>query len=511
MAYVSTFEFDIFISYAHVDNTHLSDENNGWVDHLHKELQITLDRRAGKSQMIKIWRDNWLDGNQVFNQTISEKIKKSAIFLSLMSNGYLQSEYCQKELNQFYSYYKNHPPGLVVGDRSRIFSLLLTNIPHESFPDGIAGTSSFAFHDAASDDEMGMGDPIDTDEKLFREKLKILVKAIFRCLNQMQSLNEETAVKPKTDALTLPDPDTTYPVFFADVSDALRTPKARVVNDLQAKGVYVIDETVPPPYDIDSHDKKCIQLATSSKVSVHLFDQYAGREIKKNQTYAMKQLQICLEKSASQLIWMPEALNIESIEDQIYQDFMKTLDKLPAPNKDIELIRGNRDAIVTGVVEKIRKMKQASSKPPAKQQAAVLLDIQEKDNICAYELVNYLSPLNITILMNPAHEKPKDNFDPLENYLQSVNSLMIVCGKVNNETIISRIMILMKMIYETKADIKTQAVFLAPPKKPDEIQALKQMIPSFLNMQLLDNSDTPQPKPEVLTPFVECIGCGGVS
>jgi len=69
MAYVSTYDFDIFISYAHLDNPPLPDNNSGWVDHFHKELQITLDRRVGKSQKIKIWRDNKLDGNQVFDQT----------------------------------------------------------------------------------------------------------------------------------------------------------------------------------------------------------------------------------------------------------------------------------------------------------------------------------------------------------------------------------------------------------------------------------------------------------
>ena len=99
MAYVSSYDFDIFISYAHVDNENISAQGDGWINRFHKELQVTLDRRVGRSKVLKIWRDNKLDGHQVFDQTISEKIKKSAIFLAFMSNGYLQSEYCQKELN----------------------------------------------------------------------------------------------------------------------------------------------------------------------------------------------------------------------------------------------------------------------------------------------------------------------------------------------------------------------------------------------------------------------------
>lgn len=149
--------------------------------------------------------------------------------------------------------------------------------------------------------------------------------------------------------------------------------------------------------------------------------------------------------------------------------------------------------------------------PASDTQAAVLLDIHEKDNICAFELGNYMSLLNIKFLMTPAHEDPSKNYDKIAEYLQSVNALMLVCGNVENDTTVSRIMIMMKMILETKAAIKKQAIFLVPPKKPDEIQDLKQRIPPFLDIQLLDNSDKPHPKPEVLTPFFECIGCGGVS
>jgi len=403
----------------------------------------------------------------------------------------------------------------VVGDQNRIFSLLLTNLSYESFPEGIAGTSGFDFHDAEPDDDMGMGDPVDPDEKKFREKLKVLVNAIFRCLNQMkpsEAQEIESSKKQPVNALTLPEPDTDFPVFFADVSDSLRANQKRVVNDLQAKGVFVIDEKVPPPYDIEGHDQECTRLATSSTLSVHLFDQHAGREIENNQTYAMKQLQLCLEKSASQLIWVPESLKINEVEDKIYQDFLNGLEQLSVSNKAVELIHGKRDDIVFGVVEKIkkiRKLKQSLVERPSDQNAAVLLDTHEKDNHYAFDLVNFLSRPNITIRVNPTFDNPQNNFDRLEEHLQTANALILVCGNVKNDFIVARIMTIMSMIIETKAAITTRAIFFAPPKKADEIQDLKKILPREIH--ILDNSDQPQPKPEVLTPFVECIGCGGAS
>jgi len=497
MAYLSTYDYNIFISYAHKDNEIIYANNEGWVDQFEKRLKISLDKESKKSSpSVKIWRDNQLDGNQLFDQSISETIKKSAIFLALISNSYLNSEYCKKELNQFSSYFKNH---LVVGDRSRMFGLLLSNISPDNFPDGIDGTICFPFYDAKSNN------PSEPDEKMFRAQLSKLVAAIFRILEQKE---KEISVKATTDN----ESDIKYPVFFADVSDALRMSKERVMRDLQAEGISVNDKNVPPPYDINNHDKECMRLLSSAKLSVHLFDEYAGREIQRNETYAMRQLQTSFDKTLSQLIWFPKNLHIDKIEDRNHQNFLKELiQKNDKNDNNIELIRGTRDEIFSGIVKKIEAMKQLKNKRTFDQQAAVLLDIQEKDNIFAYELVNYLSLRNIKFLINPAFGKPKDDLHRLAENLKLVNSLMLVCGNVNNENIIFRTMTLMNMIIDLKATIKTRAIFLAPPKRPDEVQDLKRMIPQNINMQLLNNIDHNKPRPEVINPFVECIGSGGKS
>ena len=55
MAYVHGFQNDVFISYAHADNT------EGWVDNFEERLRNRLrqfDRKAG----VTIWRDPKLAG-----------------------------------------------------------------------------------------------------------------------------------------------------------------------------------------------------------------------------------------------------------------------------------------------------------------------------------------------------------------------------------------------------------------------------------------------------------------
>jgi hypothetical protein len=201
MAYVSSYDYDIFISYAHVDNTTLTNENTGWIDIFHKLLQITLDRKIGQANVLKIWRDKKLDGNQYFDQTISEVIKKSAIFIACISNGYLNSGYCKKELDLFHSNAIKQSTGLIVENYTRIFSLLLSNISYELLPDAIKGHTSFVFHDAEPGEGMGFGFPIDPDKKLFRTQMKSLANAIFRCLNQMNMQNQEGSASKKQNKI----------------------------------------------------------------------------------------------------------------------------------------------------------------------------------------------------------------------------------------------------------------------------------------------------------------------
>ena len=96
-AFVSGFQYDIFISYAHVDNL------EGWVDRFHTNLKIKLAQRFGRMDRVQIWFDPQLTGDALFDDVIRNRINNCALFLALNSNGYNESEYCQQEVIWFLS------------------------------------------------------------------------------------------------------------------------------------------------------------------------------------------------------------------------------------------------------------------------------------------------------------------------------------------------------------------------------------------------------------------------
>ena len=142
MAYIPGYTYDIFISYAHVDNETIFGQRDGWIEQFYKNLNLLLAKRMGRMDTIKIWWDNKkLDGSRLFDESIKEGIRQSAIMLSIVSPGYLASEYCMSELQLFHKKSQQEATGLKVGDRSRILNILLNNIPYTQWPGELGGRS----------------------------------------------------------------------------------------------------------------------------------------------------------------------------------------------------------------------------------------------------------------------------------------------------------------------------------------------------------------------------------
>ena len=63
-----TFEMDVFISYAHIDNLPLREGESGWIASFHKALEVRLAQLLGEKP--RIWRDQKLQGNDFFGDEI---------------------------------------------------------------------------------------------------------------------------------------------------------------------------------------------------------------------------------------------------------------------------------------------------------------------------------------------------------------------------------------------------------------------------------------------------------
>lgn len=114
-------QYDIFVSYAHVDNACMPGETQGWVSALMATLEVYLQQKLGRRESYSIWRDPELPGNVPLTPEILDAVRHASILLLVLSPGYVASRWCMQELETFLV---QHPV-----EEGRIFVVERTLLP----------------------------------------------------------------------------------------------------------------------------------------------------------------------------------------------------------------------------------------------------------------------------------------------------------------------------------------------------------------------------------------------
>ena len=117
------FEKDIFISYAHIDDESLNENQKGWVSEFHRTLEIRLTQLLGRKPIIE--REPSLQCNDLFYKQIIDQFADVAIVISILTPNYVKSESCTSEVNEFYKACKQNI-GFIINNKARIFKIIKT-------------------------------------------------------------------------------------------------------------------------------------------------------------------------------------------------------------------------------------------------------------------------------------------------------------------------------------------------------------------------------------------------
>lgn len=128
---------DIFISYAHVDNLSLVEGSRGWVDFLHRALDLRLAQLTGGT--VGIWRDPKLAGNDLSSEQMAEQISDTGLFVPIVTPRYVCSERCLRELGYFID---SHPDTALSG---RVFKVLPMPVERNGQPPELAQLLGYEF------------------------------------------------------------------------------------------------------------------------------------------------------------------------------------------------------------------------------------------------------------------------------------------------------------------------------------------------------------------------------
>lgn len=324
------FEHDFFISYAHLDDEALIAGEQGWISELHRLLEIRVGQMRG--QKPKIWRDLKLQGNDIFADTITERLPRIAALVSVLSPRYVQSEWCNRELTEFCRA-AERSGGVRIGDKARIFKVIKTPVKPDRLPEQVQpmlGYEFFVYDEAGRPRELSR--EFGGKERAFLTKLDDLAYDIAQLLDLMS--NGEVS-----GAATAAAVESKGTVFLAETSYELREQREEIKRDLIRNGYEVLPDRALPLVAPEL-DPVVREQLLRSKVSIHLIGRNYGivPEGAMQSVVALQQAlasEIAAGGSLSSVIWLPQGLQIE---DERQRSFVQHLQTSPAVHASAELL-----------------------------------------------------------------------------------------------------------------------------------------------------------------------------
>ncbi|HKQ06770.1 MAG TPA: toll/interleukin-1 receptor domain-containing protein [Blastocatellia bacterium] len=435
------FEHDLFISYTHIDNETFDGSEEGWIDLLHKRLAIRLAQLLGDPA--RIWRDPKLQGNDYFGDTLLDKLAQVASIISILSPRYMKSEWCQRELREFYRQAVANG-GVRFDDKSRIFKVIKTPIPRDEHPpelQPLLGYEFFAVDQATNRFREFSHETGPNRDKRYWDKLEDLAQDIKELIERLRD--------PQTPAVQ-PSGKT---VYLAETTSDLIADRDRIRRELELNGHRVLPDR-PLPLDQRLRDEVNDYLA-ASQLAVHLVGANYGI-VPEGESKSIVELQQelgaarCGAAGFSQIVWMPQGLDSA---DERQQKFISALSNhwnLPA---GAVLLQLKLEDLKTFIGEKL----DPPPPPPEPRKAAtgnghlspalVYLICDQPDYEAIRPLEDYLFERGFELFSMAEDADPSMH----RQYLQECDAVLTYCGNTTDGWLQMKRMDLLKLSSDQRA------------------------------------------------------------
>lgn len=373
------FEKHLFISYAHIDNEPLTPEQKGWISRFHASLEALLSMRLG--QRAKIWRDEKLQGNDVFADEIMDQFGRTAVLVSVLTPRYLNSEWCTREVREFCQR-AEQSGGVVVDNKARIFKVLKTPVEgEEALPPvmkGLLGYEFFTLEDGAPLElDPAYGDRYAQDYNRKVGKLAWDVAQLLKKL-EAEAPADATAGKAETGAKAT--------IYLAECSYDRREAREMLEAELKLHGYAVLPDRALPREEAD-YLAAVDRLLARSRLSIHLVGGSYGAvpDGPSQKSVVVLQNELAVQRSKTgalqRVIWLPEGTHSEQAPQKAFLDALRGD---ADAQFGADLVTGDLEQLKTAVHATLRKLSKKEADTPVDQAAPegrrlVYLICDEKD------------------------------------------------------------------------------------------------------------------------------------
>jgi hypothetical protein len=342
-----TYEGDAFISYAHLDNLELSEGHKGWVANLHRALETKVSQLLGRRS--RIWRDPKLAGNDVLSDTLIEQLRKVAALVSVLSPGYVRSEWGRRELAEFCKACEEQG-GLLIQDKARIFKVLKTPVPRQLLPPELEAVLGYEFFKV--DPETGRARELDEifgpeAERDFWLKLDDLAHDVCGLIQLIDASSVDVppvVVEHGT-------------VFLAETTSDLREQRDAIKRDLQQHG-YTVLPARSLPLSVEEAAAAIREDLALCRMSIHMIGRHYGL-VHEGAVESVIELQneLAIERGPAaelfeRLIWIPRGLKVT---DERQQRLIEQLRMDPRVHDKADLLETSLEDLKTAIAIRLKR------------------------------------------------------------------------------------------------------------------------------------------------------------
>ena len=494
-----TFENDIFISYAHIDDMALVEGQKGWISSFHRALEIRLGQLLGRTP--RIWRDPKLQGNDAFADRLVERLPGVAILVSVVSPRYMKSDWCLRELHEF-TKAAARTGGLRIGHKVRVFKIVKTPVPLEQQDPELQHMLGYEFftadpHTGRTKELSQTGDP--EIQRLYWAKLDDLAHDLTEMLETIEaSGGGASASSPVRASVVAPmagaapasaglgeaAPVEDRAVYLAETTYDLREKRDAVRRELQTLGLRVLPNQ-PLPHIREECEAAIRSDLEQSVLSIHLVGRNYGLVPEgATQSIVVIQNELAIERAAAgdyaRLIWIPEKIECD---DERQLKFIENLQTDTRIQQGADILQTTFEEFKAAMNRRLRKEEKKDEKDEdkdASQQSApgedtddnllrIYLISDRRDESAPSALSDYLYDQGFEVIL-PVFEGDEAQIrkDHEEN-LSLCDAVLFYYGEGNELWLRQKLREVQKSAaFGRKKPILTKAIYVAQPDSPSK-------------------------------------------
>lgn len=479
---MALYKKDLFISYAHIDNQPLSPEDRGWVSRFHASLEALLSMRLG--QTAKIWRDDKLHGNDVFADEIIDQFAHTAVFVSILTPRYLNSEWCTREAHEFCERAKQNG-GIVIDNKTRVFKVMKTPVEtQEVLPPVIKDVLGYEFFSLED------GTPLELDpaygEKFaqnYNRKVGILAWDISQLLKKLTTDNSVNSRNSGTHTAKAT-------IYLAECSYDRKEAREILEGELRRHGYTVLPEQQLPREEAD-YIATVDRLLARSQLAIHLVGAGYGAvpDGPSQKSVVVLQNELAVRKSKrsglSRVIWLPDDV---SSTQPLQQAFINALHKDVEAQFGADLITGDIETLKASIHAMLKKLEQPELKQREKQASVadrtklIYLICNDKDRKATVPVRKYLREHGYEVSL-PAFEGDATAVREAHRQMMSNCDAVILFYGTGSEAWKRAIDNELKKIssYRDGKRLMANFTYLAEPKTADKEDLIDMEEPNLIN------------------------------